>query len=836
MLKECCMKKVLVLFVMFCVFAWGSTTTVIKSGWQSVGLNNDVTDMSIFTAQNVEEVWIYDGARQRWSGYSPNSQTLAKIEAKFNTISTIGKWQGIWIKSSQEWYLTQEDPIKSDTPIDTIELKKGWNLIAIPLNSTLSPKVFDDNETLIWKYSNEEWQLFDKEPTQHFQPIQSIKKSDGLWVKAQKDRSIELSKESATLQSFASQEEMKAYIETLLVVNNSYPILYSMTMTDSMVSNQVDSIFINTSAPTSAPQEGSTGNKEATNVTNTNLQEKGVDESNTLKSDNQYIYTLNTNTNAIEIYSFAHLATNNQAPVSKIDLNNNSYKNIDSFYLYNNSLVVLSHQYEKSTQVVVDVYDLNDINNITKTQSFNVDGYMSTSRILNNRLIVVSSFSPYADIEYPIVYLDGMEECQNDGGVSYPSMPIPDMPTEGGDTVTSNTLATDMLYPYYYNPKCHNVAFDSNGKAFRYDYDNPIVTQKYLVPQLSYNDFSGDLLNYQSFYAPLKQNQTSTITSVSTFDLDKVEFIKSSAIVGNSHIVYASTSSLYILSHEYPIYYNYDEYQERSVIYKFDIEQDLGFEAMGFVNGFALNQFSLSEYNQTLRVATTQGNSWENNTQNSIFTLKQNGYDLDTLGFLGSLGKEGETIQSVRFVGNKGFVVTFRQTDPLYTLDLSNPANPLKVGELSIDGFSQYIHLVDENRLLTIGRDANSEGVQQGIMIELFDISDFANPKLADKLTIGDNSYYSEALTNHKAFIYRESDKLFGFDYNSWNSYDMSYFGLHQVDGITLKSIAKLSTTNEGYNKCSWSSRGIVFDYETSSYVAYFCNGTVATQRLATTK
>jgi len=826
------MKKVLALFTMLCVFAWGSTTTVIKSGWQLVGLNNDVTDMSIFTTQNVEEVWIYDGVTQSWSGYSPNSQTLAKIQAKFNTISTIGKWQGVWIKSSQEWYLTQEDPIKSDTPIDKVELKKGWNLIAIPLNSTLSPKVFDDNETLIWKYSNEDWQLFDKEPTQQFQPIQSIKKSDGLWIKAQKDRSVELSKESATLQSFASQEEMKAYIETLLVVNNPYPILYGMSITDDTVSSPENSTpNLDSSAPTLAPQEGSTGDKEATDVTSTNLQEKGVDESNTLKSDNQYIYTLNLDANAIEIYSFANLVSENQTPVSKIDLSDNSYKNIDSFYLYNNRLIVLSHRYEKSTQVVVDVYDLNDINNITKIQSFILDGYMSSSRILNNKLIVVSSFTPYAAIEYPIVYLDGMEECQNGGGVSYPSMPI-----ESGDTVTSNTSTTDILYPYYYNPKCYNVAFDSEGKAFRYDYDNPIVTQQYLIPQLSYGDFSGDLLSYQSFYAPLKQNQTSAITSVSTFDLDKVEFIKSSAIVGNSHIVYASTSSLYILSHEYPIYYNYKEYQERSVIYKFDIAQDLGFEAMGFVNGFALNQFSLSEYNQTLRVATTQGNSWENNTQNSIFTLKQNGYDLDTLGFLGSLGKEGETIQSVRFIGNKGFVVTFRQTDPLYTLDLSNPANPLKVGELSIEGFSQYMHLVDENRLLTIGRDANSEGVQQGIMIELFDISDFANPKLADKVTIGDNSFYSQALTNHKAFIYRESDKLFGFDYNSWNSYAMSYFGLYQVDGVTIKSIAKLSTTNESYTQCGWSSRGIVFDYETSSYVAYFCNGTVATQLLATTK
>ncbi|MBN2825425.1 MAG: hypothetical protein JXQ76_08885, partial [Campylobacterales bacterium] len=139
------MKKVVVLLFLLSTLVFSTTTTVIKSGWQLVGLSNDVTDMSIFSNDDVEQVWIYDAATQNWSGYSPSSETLAKIKEKYGVISAIGRWQGIWIKSKQEWYLTQDDPIKSDTPIDTVELKKGWNLISIPLNSVVSPKVFDDN-------------------------------------------------------------------------------------------------------------------------------------------------------------------------------------------------------------------------------------------------------------------------------------------------------------------------------------------------------------------------------------------------------------------------------------------------------------------------------------------------------------------------------------------------------------------------------------------------------------------------------------------------------------------------------------------------------------------
>ncbi|MEA2027552.1 MAG: beta-propeller domain-containing protein [Campylobacterota bacterium] len=846
------MKKIIIALLFLSVFLFGSTNIIIKSGWQLIGLNHDVDNISIFDAQNVDQVWVYDATTQQWSGYSPNAQTLAKILDSHTILSKIDKWQGVWIKSHQEWTLTQETPSQSNDPIDTLELKKGWNLISIPLDSVVSPKLFDD--ALVWKYYNNDWEIYDRDEPSSVQPIESIKSSDGIWIKVEDDTTIDISKQSASLQTFASQEEMKSYLETLLSINHYYPMPY-----DEVTSGMP------TPAPTAAPTYDTTTTsndaKEADDTTSTNLQEEGVDEANTIQNDGTYVYYLNRNTNIIEIRSFGDLVNNSTQPLATIDLNG-EFNTIDSFYLYNNKLITISntsYYYIQNTEIATDyygntnkllltVYDVSDIENITNLESFVLDTNLISSRIVENKLMLVSNFTPSADFEYPKIYLEGMEECRYDDP-NYPTpkpMPVIETTTNSSgsaDTLSSDTVVTatqvpvatteipSVIEPYYYDypSYCYGINFDSDRRAYQYDYDNPITTNTYLIPQLSSSKYSGDLLSYQSFYAPLKQDQTATITILSAFDLDTLEYIKSSAIVGNSNIVYASTNSLYTISQEYPIFFNYNAYQERSVIYKFDIDS-LEFAAMGFINGHALNQFSLSEYNNVLRVATTEGSSWSGDTTNSIFTLQESGYDLNVAGYLGSLGKEGETIHSVRFMADKGFVVTFRQTDPLYTLDLSNPLNPQKVGELEIDGFSQYMHIVDENRLLTIGRDANNEGVQQGISIQLFNISDFANPTLADKITIGDNSYYSEALYDHKAFIYRNSDKLFGFDYNSYNNYYTNYFGLYQINDMSLKAIETLSLANTSY---SCNPRSVVFDYEAQSYISYFCGGNFITKTLS---
>lgn len=198
--------------------------------------------------------------------------------------------------------------------------------------------------------------------------------------------------------------------------------------------------------------------------------------------------------------------------------------------------------------------------------------------------------------------------------------------------------------------------------------------------------------------------------------------------------------------------------QQRTEIYKFDTSKPgrPAFVAGGAVDGWLLNQYSMSDWNGHLRVATTTGTAvWgraEGGTSEStVYALKQNGRSLAVVGKVGGLGK-GERIYSVRFVGPMGYVVTFRQTDPLYTVDLRDPTKPAVTGELKITGYSAYLHPAGDGLLLGIGQEANDQGRVQGTQISLFDVRDPAKPtRLAQYHVQG---AHSEAEFDPHAFLY----------------------------------------------------------------------------------
>ena len=143
--------------------------------------------------------------------------------------------------------------------------------------------------------------------------------------------------------------------------------------------------------------------------------------------------------------------------------------------------------------------------------------------------------------------------------------------------------------------------------------------------------------------------------------------------------------------------------------------------------GVLLSQWSLSEWEGALRVASTEQPVWwggpRTESETTVTTLGQRGDALVRLGRVGGLGK-GERVYAVRFIGDVGYVVTFRQVDPLYTLDLSAPSQPVVRGELKIRGYSAYLHPVGDDLLLGIGQDADDDGRVVGAQASLFDVSD----------------------------------------------------------------------------------------------------------------
>ncbi|MDO8454914.1 MAG: beta-propeller domain-containing protein, partial [Sulfurimonas sp.] len=600
-----------------------------------------------------------------------------------------------------------------------------------------------------------------------------------------------------------------------------------------------------TALPSTETQTGAVASddKSSIDATTTNLQELGVDESDILKHDGKYIFSIDSVNKQIFITSFENIALKNYKAINTISIA--SLGSVVAMYLQNNRLILISNEtnylltdggandsmvakpalYTNSQSAKITIYDTTNINNIVELSSYAIDGTYEESRLINGKLFFITKFYPEVQYDYPKIYVDticsklNMQEIY---GSCSSTTPVLMSDVALANQTESCTYGAD--YYTYQDNQCYIYNYDEDGKTWKYDYENPIVTSENFTPKIVSNGVTSELIEPSKFYVPQKLDQDSTITTISTFDIEGAIYKESISFLGNTQTYYASLTSLYLVSNEYPLYYNFDNFEERQMIYKFALNDTLSYKGRGFVDGTMLNQFSMSEKDEYLRVATTKGNTWSGaGTENSVFTLKENNETLEVKGSLSGLGKEGERIMAVRFIGDRGFVVTFKQTDPLYTLDLSNPLSPKAVGELSIPGFSRYLHVVDENRVLSIGRDADTiTGQALGLQLQLFNVTDFTNPQLVDKTTIGSSYTYSSAEYNHKAFIYRPSDLMFGLQYTDFESTSSTQnFGIYKIDGMSIKKVHTMSKPLVDYY---WGdeNRGLIFDLNSTSYGALF--------------
>jgi uncharacterized secreted protein with C-terminal beta-propeller domain len=250
--------------------------------------------------------------------------------------------------------------------------------------------------------------------------------------------------------------------------------------------------------------------------------------------------------------------------------------------------------------------------------------------------------------------------------------------------------------------------------------------------------------------------------TVLTVDLERgLEPVDSVAVMTDGRIVYASPESLYVATERWSDRPNPDAPTEEqsgvtTAIHKFDISSPsrTRYRGSGRVTGFLLSQWSLSEYRGVLRVVSTETPAWWGRgaeSESFLTTLRERDGALVQAGRVGELGK-GERVYAVRFVGDVGFVVTFRQIDPLYTLDLGDPARPRVIGELKIAGYSAYIHPLGDDLLLGIGQDATEEGRPLGTQLSVFDVSNLRRPTRLHRASLGKG--WSEAESDHHAFLF----------------------------------------------------------------------------------
>ncbi|MDY6836322.1 MAG: beta-propeller domain-containing protein [Chloroflexota bacterium] len=278
--------------------------------------------------------------------------------------------------------------------------------------------------------------------------------------------------------------------------------------------------------------------------------------------------------------------------------------------------------------------------------------------------------------------------------------------------------------------------------------------------------------------------------------------------------LYASLDNLYITCNEYN---PEPQYSETTVIHRIHFDDGkMVYDASGEIPGRLLNQFSMDEYQGYFRVATTTGYvSWSSDaitSWNHIYILDDG---LDIVGSLEDLAP-GEKIYSARFMSDRCYLVTFKQVDPFFVIDLSDPVTPEVLGELKITGYSDYLHPYDQDHIIGIGKETE-DGLYQGVKISLFEVADVNNPKEVGKYVIGDRGTDSPVLNDHKALLFdREKNLLvipvliaeidqgtYSSDIPSWAYGEYVWQGACVIDisteeGVNLRG--QITHYDEGYD------------------------------------
>ena len=276
--------------------------------------------------------------------------------------------------------------------------------------------------------------------------------------------------------------------------------------------------------------------------------------------------------------------------------------------------------------------------------------------------------------------------------------------------------------------------------------------------------------------------------SVVTIDLaGDIEPTSSAAVLASGETVYASADRLYVTTGRWDWEPDSLDSGVTTEIHAFDIASPTAtsYVGSGAVSGYILNSFALSEHEGNLRVAATLDPPWTvdgeqvGSSQSAVHVLAEQGDELVEIGKVDGLGV-GERIYAVRYFGDVAAVVTFRQVDPLYLLDLSNPTSPRVTGELKIPGFSAYLHRVDATHLLGVGSDADAEGMVTGAAVSLFDISDVTAPRLVDKLTFADA--YTPVQYDHHAFLHWPATGLAVFPLEEYGEQGPGFQGAIGID------------------------------------------------------
>ncbi|WP_169087147.1 beta-propeller domain-containing protein [Paenibacillus sp. PL91] len=568
-------------------------------------------------------------------------------------------------------------------------------------------------------------------------PLRAISESLGTVVTWDASKRIISIDDPIELPTVGSEEKLRELMETMSAQNRI--VNKSGVVADGSIREE--------SAEIAAP--ASDESKNSSDYSQTNVQVGGVDEADWAKTDGRFIYQLSGS--RVLISDIADSARPKLA--ATLDYTAKDGFNPQELYVDDKRLVVIGQRQVRLpypaaggdqpvtggaasresgladdapsdakrgiwmpvpmlSTVKTFIYELNEAGQPKLVRETEQEGSYSSSRKIGSALYVVTNKNNY-------------------------SYPLYDTGKDGGNT------AKDQL-PASFQPLYSDSAESSELKSL------PLDSIRYFP-----------------------ESPDANMLLVGAIDLDAADQpLQLSAYLGSSQTIYASEKHLYVAISKYTA--EGDAYKQETQIHKFRLDQGrIVYIGEGSVPGTILNQFSMDEHEGYFRIALTKGDMWasgKDGSTNNLYVLDEK---LNTVGKLEGLAP-GERIYSVRFMGGRAYMVTFRNVDPLFAIDLNNPVKPAVLGQLKIPGYSDYLHPYDENHLIGFGKETveiPSKGMganetmafYQGMKIALFDVSDVSHPKEKFKETIGDRGTNSELLQDHKALLFSKEKGLLAF-------------------------------------------------------------------------
>jgi len=423
----------------------------------------------------------------------------------------------------------------------------------------------------------------------------------------------------------------------------------------------------------------------------TNIQVAGVDEADHVKNDGSYLYVASNDYTNNQNYVYI-LKADPQDPriISKILLDNNIY--LAGMYLSQDSskLIVIGSEYQ--------VYALD----VLAPAEAMIYPYRSEVKTFVNVYDVSDKINPTLARNF----------------------------TLSGSYFNSRMIG-DYVYAVVSQPA---YVLQNNVLPLPRVYAETAVSEVapskiYYSDTANFSDLANNYFTYTTFVGLNVKDNSEKLTNMTI-------------LMGGASTMYVSLDNIYVT---YP---TWSESGEFTSIYRISVNKDaLAFETKGSVAGYLLNQYSMDEYNGNFRLATTSQNQ---QSSNNVYILNMN---LTIVGKLENLAIT-ERIYSARFMGNKAYIVTFRQTDPFYIIDLSNPSLPRVAGELKIPGYSSYLHMYDENHVIGLGMENSTA------KLSLFDVTNVNSPTEIARYIVQGDYTSSDALYEPKAFMFDKTKEL----------------------------------------------------------------------------